>query len=279
MTLPVSIDPDRIYNSMIHNVLAWGQPREDRTGVGTLSTFGRHVCFDLRASFPLITSKKVHWKSIVVELLWMLRGETNVRWLQEHGVTIWDEWADKDGDLGPIYGAQWRRWAAHDWGGDVDQIAALIHGLRHDPFSRRHILSAWNVANLDETLLPPCHVLSQFYVSNNRELSCHLYQRSADLFLGVPFNIASYALLTHLLAAVTGLKVGELTISYGDLHLYRNHVELAKEQAQRPILKQKPTLRMTCEPSELGDLSDLDPRWFVIENYAPRPAIKAPVAV
>jgi thymidylate synthase len=274
-----TICADRVYSTLLGRVLLYGQPREDRTGVGTLSVFGFQASFDLRRNFPLITSKKVHWKSIVVELLWMLRGETNVRWLQEHGVTIWDEWADENGDLGPVYGAQWRGTSGPFYTPDTDQIAALIEGLREDPFSRRHILSAWNVGEIQDMALPPCHVLSQFYVSNSRELSCHLYQRSADLFLGVPFNIASYALLTHLLAAVTGLKVGELIISYGDLHLYRNHVELAKEQAQRPILAQKPTLRMTCEPSDLGDLINLDPRWFVIENYAPHPAIKAPVAV
>src|ERR671930_1703318 len=239
----------RQYHDLLRLVLEKGQPRADRTGTGTLSVFGAQTRFDLRPDgpgFPLLTTKKLHIKSIVYELLWFLRGETNVRWLQEHGVSIWDEWADERGELGPVYGYQWRHWRTPD-GREIDQIAQLIQNLRSRPDSRRHIVSAWNPADVDKMALPPCHALFQFYVAEGR-LSCQLYQRSADLFLGVPFNIASYSLLTLMVAQVTDLKPGEFILTLGDAHLYLNHLEQAKLQLSReprplPQMKLNPAVR------------------------------------
>jgi len=250
-----------------------GEDREDRTGVGTRSVFGAQVRYDLQAGFPLLTTKKVHLKSVLYELLWFLRGSTNVRWLQERGVTIWDEWADADGELGPVYGAQWRSWPGPD-GGSVDQIARLIARLREDPGSRRHIVSAWNPAEVDRMALPPCHALFQFYVSGDR-LSCQLYQRSADIFLGVPFNIASYAIFTHMVAMVCGYRVGEFIHTFGDLHLYKNHFDQAKEQLNREP-RALPKLKIVNVRQEIDEFEYED---FVVEGYDPHPAIKAPIAV
>src|SRR3569833_1522053 len=227
--------PDRAYLDLLAYFLAIGVQRGDRTGTGTLGVFGRQIRFDLARGFPMLTTKKLHWRSIVVELLWFLRGDTNVRWLQEHGVSIWDEWADPaTGDLGPVYGKQWRSWAAPD-GRVTDQMARLVEGLKTNPNSRRHIVSAWNPADVDDMALPPCHCLFQIFVADGR-LSCQLYQRSADVLLGVPFNIDSYALLTMMMAEVTGLKPGELVHTLGDAHLYLNHVEQAREQLAREPL-------------------------------------------
>ncbi|MCS7064191.1 MAG: thymidylate synthase [Methylacidiphilales bacterium] len=269
-----SLNPhDEIYHQLLRNVLDNGHPRPDRTGVGTLSLFGTQVRFDLRIGFPLITTKKVHFKSIAHELLWFLRGETNVRSLQAVGVTIWDEWADEDGDLGPVYGAQWRHWKKAS-GGEVDQIRELIDQLRRDPYSRRHLLTAWNPADLPKMALAPCHVLCQFYVHKGR-LSAQLYQRSADLFLGVPFNIASYALLTHILAHLCGYEVGEFIHTFGDLHLYTNHLEQAKIQLARSSFP-PPQLRIA---SEVREIDELRYEHILLSNYQHHPAIPAPVAV
>ncbi|WP_297081949.1 thymidylate synthase [uncultured Demequina sp.] len=260
------------YEDLLRDVLATGTRKDDRTGTGTLSVFGRQLRFDLSQGFPLITTKRVHVRSVVGELLWFLRGDTNVRWLQERGISIWDEWADDDGDLGPVYGYQWRSWPAPG-GGHVDQIANVIDSIRTKPDSRRHIVSAWNPALVDEMALPPCHALFQFYVADGK-LSCQLYQRSADLFLGVPFNIASYALLTHMIAAQTDLAVGDFVWTGGDCHIYSNHLEQVELQLSRDPYPY-PTLKLPAKDS----LFDYDIDDVVIENYQHHPGIKAPVAV
>ena len=263
----------RQYLDLLADVMENGTDRSDRTGTGTRSVFGRQIRMDLGQGFPLLTTKKLHLKSIIYELLWFLRGETNVRWLQEHGVKIWDEWADENGDLGPVYGSQWRSWPDGD-GGTIDQIANLVHSIRTKPDSRRHIVSAWNPAEVDDMALPPCHCLFQFYVADGR-LSCQLYQRSADIFLGVPFNIGSYALLTHMMAQVTGLKVGDFVHSFGDLHLYSNHFEQAREQLRRDP---RPLPRLTLNPDRT-DIFAFEYEDFLITGYEPHPHIKAAVAV
>src|ERR671930_121911 len=266
----------RQYHDLLRLVLEKGQPRADRTGTGTLSVFGAQTRFDLRPDgpgFPLLTTKKLHIKSIIYELLWFLRGDTNVRWLQERGVTIWDEWADERGELGPVYGYQWRHWRTPD-GREIDQIAQLIQNLRSRPDSRRHIVSAWNPADVDKMALPPCHALFQFYVAEGR-LSCQLYQRSADLFLGVPFNIASYSLLTLMVSQVTDLKPGEFILTLGDAHLYLNHLEQAREQLSR---SPRPFPRMRLNPAR-RELLEFQYEDFTLEGYEPHPAIKAPIAV
>jgi thymidylate synthase len=247
--------------------------KADRTGTGTTSVFGHQMRFDLRAGFPLITTKKVHVTSVVLELLWFLRGDANVRWLQERGVTIWNEWAAPDGDLGPVYGVQWRSWPTPD-GGHIDQIAQVVQQLRTNPDSRRMLVSAWNVADLPRMALMPCHALFQFYVAQGR-LSCQLYQRSADIFLGVPFNIASYALLTHMLAQQCDLEVGEFIWTGGDCHLYSNHAEQVERQLSREP-RPYPRLVITRRPASIFEYERED---FVFEGYDPHPAIKAPVAV
>jgi thymidylate synthase len=260
------------YEDLLRHVLAHGTPKADRTGTGTRSVFGHQMRFDLREGFPLVTTKRVHLRSIVAELLWFLRGDSNVAWLREQGVTIWDEWAGPDGDLGPVYGVQWRSWPTPD-GGHVDQISRVLEQLRTDPDSRRIIVSAWNVAELDAMALAPCHAFFQFYVADGR-LSCQLYQRSADLFLGVPFNIASYALLTHMVAQQVGLDVGDFIWTGGDCHIYDNHVEQVTEQLTRepyPL----PRLELRRAPS-LFDYTSEDVQ---VVGYQHHPAIKAPVAV
>jgi thymidylate synthase len=263
----------REYHDLLRLVLERGQPRADRTGVGTISVFGAQARFDLREKFPLLTTKKLHLKSIIYELLWFLRGETNVRFLREHGVTIWDEWADENGDLGRVYGAQWMDWRGQN-GARVNQIADVVQQIQKDPGSRRLIVSAWNPAETDEMALPPCHALFQFYVQNG-ELSCQLYQRSADLFLGVPFNIASYALLTMMVAQVCGLRSGEFVHTFGDLHLYQNHLDQAREQLSRDF---RPLPRMQLNPA-VKNIRDFRFEDFTLANYDPHPAIKAPIAV
>jgi thymidylate synthase len=261
------------YLDLLAEVLERGARKSDRTGTGTLSLFGRQLRFELDPGFPLLTTKKLHLKSIVYELLWFLRGDTNVRWLQERGVSIWDEWADEAGELGPVYGYQWRHWRAPD-GREIDQIANVIQSLRQKPDSRRHIVSAWNPADVDRMALPPCHALFQFYVAEGR-LSCQMYQRSADLFLGVPFNIASYALLTRMVAQVTDLMPGEFVLTLGDAHLYLNHVEQAREQIARAP-RAFPRMRLNPQVRELLDFRFED---FTLEAYDPHPAIRAPIAV
>ncbi len=263
----------RAYHDLLRHVLENGRSRTDRTGTGTLSLFGAQARFNLAEGFPLVTTKKVHWKSVVHELVWFLRGETNIRYLKENGVSIWDEWADANGDLGRVYGAQWRSWRGAD-GQVVDQIAEVVRMIRQTPDSRRLLVSAWNPAEISGMALPPCHSLFQFYVHDGR-LSCQLYQRSADLFLGVPFNIASYALLTHLMASVTGLQVGDFVHTFGDLHLYSNHLEQARLQLSR---EPRPLPRVSVNPAvrEVWDLTFAD---IALEGYDPHPAIKAPVAV
>jgi len=263
----------RPYLDLLARVLDEGVAKGDRTGTGTRSVFGHQMRFDLDAGFPLVTTKKVHLRSVVAELLWFLRGDTNVRWLHERGVTIWDEWADADGELGPVYGYQWRSWPTPD-GGHVDQIASVVEQIRADPDSRRHIVSAWNVADIPRMALAPCHTLFQFYVADGR-LSCQLYQRSADIFLGVPFNIASYALLTHMVAQVTGLRPGDFVHTLGDAHLYANHLEQASEQLTRqprglPQLELDPG----CHALAAFDLDSVK-----VVGYDPHPAIKAPIAI
>lgn len=261
------------YLKLLCDILEHGTDKSDRTGTGTRSLFGYQMRFDLSKGFPLVTTKKLHLKSIVYELLWFIRGETNVRWLQERGVKIWDEWADENGDLGPVYGSQWRSWPAPD-GRHIDQLANVVESIRNKPDSRRHIVSAWNPAEVDEMALPPCHCLFQFYVANGK-LSCQLYQRSADTFLGVPFNIASYALLTHMMAQVTGLEVGDFVHSFGDVHLYNNHFEQARLQLTREP-RPLPKLIMNPERKRLEDFVYED---FVFEGYDPHPHIKGAVAV
>ena len=261
------------YEDFMRHVFEHGVAKSDRTGTGTRSVFGHQMRFDLRAGFPLITTKKVHFKSIAVELLWFLRGDSNVRWLQQQGVTIWDEWARADGDLGPVYGVQWRSWPAPD-GGHIDQVARVVQQLKTDPDSRRIIVSAWNVADLPKMALAPCHAFFQFYVAEGR-LSCQLYQRSADIFLGVPFNIASYALLTHMLAQQCDLEVGDFVWTGGDCHIYDNHVEQVKTQLAREA-RPYPTLVLRRRPPSIFDYEFAD---FEIQGYDPHPGIKAPVAV
>ncbi len=269
----------RQYLELLDHVLTHGQEKSDRTGTGTLSVFGHQMRFDLADGFPAMTTKKLHLRSIIGELLWFLRGDTNVRWLQERGISIWDEWADKDGNLGPIYGYQWRSWPTPD-GRRVDQIAKVIEQIRTNPDSRRLIVSAWNVADVDDMALPPCHTLFQFYVAppgadGKRRLSCQLYQRSADIFLGVPFNIASYALLTQMVAQLTGLEPGEFVHTLGDAHLYLNHLEQARLQLTRtphPL----PTMRITAGKTSIDEF-DLDD--FELVDYVAEPGIRAPIAV
>ena len=264
----------RSYLDLLDHVLTHGDRKEDRTGTGTLSVFGAQTRFDLADGFPLLTTKKLHTRSIIHELLWFLRGETNVRSLQENGVTIWDEWADASGDLGPVYGQQWRSWAAPG-GQSIDQLADLIALLKSSPHSRRLVVSAWNPADVPRMALPPCHCLFQFYVGADNRLSCQLYQRSADLFLGVPFNIASYALLTHMVAQVTGHLPGEFIHTFGDLHLYLNHVDQARLQLTRAP---RPRPRLQLNPA-ITDLFSFQFNDISIEHYDPAPAIKAPIAV
>ena len=263
----------RQYLDLMQRVLDTGSPRRDRTGTGTLSVFGHQMRFDLREGFPVITTKKLHLKSIIHELLWFLRGDTNVRYLRENGVSIWDEWADERGELGPVYGRQWRSWPTAD-GGTVDQMSDLIQRIRTDPDSRRLVISAWNVGELPRMALPPCHVLFQFYVLDGR-LSCQLYQRSADIFLGVPFNIASYALLTMMVAQVTGLQPGEFIHTFGDAHLYINHIQQARLQLSREP-RPLPTMRINPSVPSIFELVYDD---FQLENYDPHPHIRASVAV
>jgi thymidylate synthase len=263
----------RQYHDLLRHLLEHGARKGDRTGTGTLAVFGWQMRFDLQAGFPLLTTKKLHVKSIVHELLWFLSGETNVRYLREHGVTIWNEWADANGELGPVYGAQWRAWAAAD-GRRIDQISRAIDLIRRDPDSRRILVNAWNVGELEHMALTPCHALFQFYVANGR-LSCQLYQRSADVFLGVPFNIASYALLTHMVAQQCDLHVGEFIWTGGDTHLYVNHVEQARTQLQRELLP-LPKLAIKHHPASIFDYRFED---FEFVGYQAHPAIKAPIAV
>ena len=269
--------PERQYLNLLADILANGVERGDRTGTGTLGVFGRQMRFDLGLGFPLLTTKKLHKKSIILELLWFLRGDTNVRWLQDRGVSIWDEWADANGDLGPVYGKQWRSWAAPD-GRVIDQITAVIESLKTNPDSRRHIVAAWNPAEVEDMALPPCHCLFQFFVAPNGsgggKLSCQLYQRSADVFLGVPFNIASYALLTLMMAQVTGLEPGEFIHTLGDAHLYLNHLDQARLQLSREPL---PLAQMKL--AEKHDLFAFDLEDFALEDYRSHPAISAPIAV
>ena len=263
----------RQYLDLMQRVLDEGAEKSDRTGTGTLSVFGHQMRFDLSAGFPLVTTKKVHLRSVVGELVWFLRGDTNVRWLQERGIGIWDEWADADGNLGPVYGHQWRSWGTPD-GRRVDQLQLVIDQIRSNPDSRRHIVSAWNVADIPDMALPPCHTMFQFYVVEGA-LSCQLYQRSADVFLGVPFNIASYALLTHLVAHVTGLRVGDFVHTLGDTHLYANHLDQARVQLAR---EPRPLPELELDPA-VTDLADFDLEHVVVAGYDPHPGIKAPIAV
>ncbi|MEO8813584.1 MAG: thymidylate synthase [Caulobacteraceae bacterium] len=264
--------PEQPYLDLLGEIVAEGARRGDRTGTGTLSLFGRQMRFDLSAGFPLLTTKKVHFHSVAVELLWFLAGLTNVAWLQERGCTIWDEWADARGDLGPVYGKQWRSWAAPD-GRIIDQIAQVVRSIRETPESRRHIVTAWNPADIEAMALPPCHCLFQFHVAEGR-LSCQLYQRSADMFLGVPFNIASYALLTHMMAKATGLAPGDLVHTLGDAHLYLNHVDQARRQLAREPL---PPPRLVL--ADKSNLFAFAPEDIALEGYRAHPAIKAPIAV
>lgn len=263
----------KVYLQLLQDILDHGVQKQDRTGTGTLSLFGYQMRFPLDAGFPLLTTKKLHLRSIIYELLWFLRGETNIRYLNEHGVTIWDEWADEHGELGPIYGAQWRSWPTPE-GNRIDQISQVIEQIRANPDSRRLLVSAWNVAELDKMALPPCHVLFQFYVANGR-LSCQLYQRSADAFLGLPFNIASYALLTMMVAQVCQLKPGEFIHTLADVHLYLNHVEQARLQLTR---EPRPLPQMTLNP-RVTSIFDFTYEDFTLSGYDPHPPIKAPVAV
>ena len=269
--------PERQYLNLLRDILENGAQRGDRTGTGTLGVFGRQMRFDLSRGFPLLTTKKLHTRSIIVELLWFLRGETNIGWLKDNGVRIWDEWADAEGELGPVYGKQWRSWAAPD-GRSIDQIAKLVEGLKTNPNSRRHIVSAWNPAEVEDMALPPCHCLFQFFVAPSEtgggKLSCQLYQRSADVFLGVPFNIASYALLTLMMAKVTGLEPGEFVHTLGDAHLYLNHLDQAREQLSRDPLP-LPVMQV----ADKDDLFGFEFEDFKLEGYQAHPSIPAPIAV
>jgi thymidylate synthase len=263
----------RQYLDLLEHVLASGIAKEDRTGTGTLSVFGYQTRFDLRDGFPVLTTKKLHLRSIIHELLWFLAGDTNLRYLHDNKVTIWDEWADEHGDLGPVYGSQWRSWPTLD-GGSIDQISGVIDGIRNNPDSRRHIVSAWNVADIEHMALPPCHCLFQFWVADGG-LSCQLYQRSADLFLGVPFNIASYALLTIMVARICGLEAREFIHTFGDVHLYRNHLDQAQTQLEREP-RRLPEMQIE---REVGSIFDYRFEDFRLEGYDPHPHIKAPIAV
>ena len=263
----------RQYLDLLDHVLTTGVAKHDRTGTGTVSTFGYQMRFDLGAGFPVLTTKRLHLRSIIGELIWFLRGDTNIGWLNEHGISIWDEWADAAGDLGPVYGVQWRSWPTPD-GRTVDQIAAVVESIRTNPDSRRHIVSAWNVADVDKMALPPCHTMFQFYVADGR-LSCQLYQRSADVFLGVPFNIASYALLTHFVAQVTDLQPGEFVHTLGDAHLYVNHLDQARLQLSREPMA-LPTLRLNPARRALDEFEIED---IELVGYLAHPSIKAPIAV
>lgn len=263
----------RTYLELLDEVLNHGLDRDDRTGVGTRGLFGRQIRFDLSQGFPLLTTKKVHLRSVIYELLWFLRGQTNIQWLKENGVSIWNEWADEDGELGPVYGNQWRSWQKPD-GETVDQISWVETEIQNNPQSRRLIVSAWNVGQLDQMALPPCHLLFQFYVAGDR-LSCQLYQRSADIFLGVPFNIASYALLTMMMAKQTGLQPGDFIHTFGDVHLYRNHFDQAREQLTRHA-RPLPKMQILHKHNSISDYEFDD---FALDGYDPHPAIKAPVAV
>ncbi|GAB4420527.1 MAG: thymidylate synthase [Bacteroidia bacterium] len=261
------------YLDLLRHVMDHGTDRGDRTGTGTRSVFGYQLRFDLQAGFPLVTTKRIHLKSVIHELLWFLQGSSNVGYLQAHGVKIWNEWADASGELGPVYGVQWRSWRGHD-GETIDQIARVVHDIRHKPTSRRLIVSAWNVADVDHMALPPCHTLFQFYVADGR-LSCQLYQRSADLFLGVPFNIASYALLTMMIAQVCDLAPGDFVHTFGDAHIYHNHFEQVQLQCARDP---RPLPQMRLNPA-VRSIFDFRYEDFTLENYDPHPAIKAPIAV
>jgi len=261
------------YLDLLDFILCQGSEKQDRTGTGTLSTFGYQMRFNLQEGFPLITTKKIHFKSIVYELLWFLRGDTNIKYLNDNGVRIWDEWADENGDLGPVYGEQWRRWNYGTCGG-IDQIGLVISDIKTNPYSRRHIVSAWNPAEVDEAALPPCHLLFQFYV-NEGKLSCQMYQRSADVFLGVPFNIASYALLTHMIAQVTGLEVGDFVHTFGDVHIYKNHIEQVKLQLSREP-RSLPKLMLSPGINNIDDFTFGD---IVLLDYDPHSRIKAEVSV
>ncbi len=261
------------YHDLLRLILESGVKKMDRTGTGTLSVFGHQMRFDLSDTFPVVTTKKLHLRSIIHELLWFLKGETNIKYLRDNGVTIWDEWADENGDLGPVYGSQWRSWHAVD-GRVIDQISQVVEGIRKNPDSRRHIVTAWNPGEVDKMALPPCHAMFQFWVANGT-LSCQLYQRSADVFLGVPFNIASYALLTRMVAQVTGLKAGEFVHTLGDAHLYLNHVDQTQLQLSR---EHRPLPRMKINP-DIRDIFSFRFEDFQLEGYDPHPAIKAPIAV
>ena len=259
----------RQYLALLKDVLENGLPKEDRTGTGTISVFGRQSRYDLAQGFPLVTTKKMFWKGVVIELLWMLSGNTNIKFLQDNGVHIWDAWADTNGELGPVYGKQWRNWQG------IDQLLDVVRRIKSTPYDRRLIISAWNVAELDQMALPPCHVMSQFYVSNNGRLSCHMYQRSCDTYLGIPFNIASYALLTHMIAQVCGLDVGELILSTGDTHIYSNHVEQVREQLTREPLP-LPTLWLNPEIKDIDKFTMDDIKLIGYKSHA---ALPAPMAV
>jgi thymidylate synthase len=261
------------YQDLVRHVLTHGNKKEDRTGTGTVSVFGYQMRFDLNAGFPLLTTKKVHLKSIIHELLWFLQGSTNIAYLKENGVRIWDEWADENGNLGPVYGYQWRNWPKPD-GTHIDQITQVVHMIKNNPDSRRMIVSAWNVADVDQMKLPPCHAFFQFYVADGK-LSCQLYQRSADIFLGVPFNIASYALLTMMVAQVCGLKLGDFVHTLGDAHIYSNHFEQVHEQLTRD-LRALPTMHINPNVKDIFDFKFED---FTLEGYDPHPPIKGVVAV
>lgn len=261
------------YLNLLNHVMNHGDKKNDRTGTGTLSIFGYQMRFDLSEKFPLLTTKKVHLKSVIYELLWFLKGSTNIKYLQENGVSIWDEWADENGDLGPVYGSQWRSWRTHD-NRSIDQIEKLISDLKTNPDSRRLIVSAWNVAEIENMKLPPCHCFFQFYVANNK-LSCQLYQRSADIFLGVPFNIASYALLTLMIAQVVNLEPGEFVHTLGDAHIYSNHFDQVNEQLKRQP-KELPTMHINSNVKNIFDFKFED---FKLSDYDPYPLIKAPVAI
>jgi thymidylate synthase len=261
------------YHDLLKHILKNGTKKEDRTGTGTISTFGYQMRFDLSKGFPCVTTKKLHLRSIIIELLWFLKGETTIHFLKENNVSIWDEWADENGELGPVYGKQWRSWPAKD-GGTIDQITTLIEQIKKNPDSRRLIVSAWNVADVDNMALPPCHTLFQFYVANGK-LSCQLYQRSADTFLGVPFNIASYALLTMMVAQVCKLEVGDFIHTFGDAHIYTNHLEQVNLQLSRPI-KPLPTMHINPEVTDIFNFKYED---FELQNYDPHPTIKGAVAV